>query len=265
MHLSSRVLAIASSSLVLAATANLAYASHSWGFYHWARTGNPFTVKLGDNLTSAWDPYLATTSSDWSVSSILDTTIVPGVNPRPKSCKPALGRVEICNTTYGSNGWLGIAQIWINGDHITQSVVKMNDTYFKMAKYNKPAWKNLVLCQEVGHAFGLDHQDENFGNLPLGTCMDYSNDPVPNQHPNAHDYEELEEIYAHLDGSTTLSAVSPSTSNPSDLDDPAAWGKAQRTSSDGKGIVYERDLSDGHKVVTFVIWAEEPRGNGRSH
>ncbi len=34
------------------------------------------------------------------------------------------------------------------------------------------------MCQEIGHDFGLDHQDENFNNPNLGTCMDYTNDPL---------------------------------------------------------------------------------------
>src|SRR4029453_1923478 len=66
--------------------------------------------------------------------------------------------------------------------------------------YNSNAWRQLVTCQEVGHTFGLDHQDENFTNANLGTCMDYTNDPSTNQHPNQHDYDQLEAIYAHLDG-----------------------------------------------------------------
>ena len=37
--------------------------------------------------------------------------------------------------------------------------------------------------------------------------MDYTNNPITNQHPNAHDYEELDLIYAHLDTNTTLAAV----------------------------------------------------------
>ncbi|TFD09386.1 hypothetical protein E3T29_04385 [Cryobacterium sp. TMT1-66-1] len=51
--------------------ATAASANHSWGGYHWARTSNPFTLKLGDNVTSAWDSYLATTSSDWTQSHVL--------------------------------------------------------------------------------------------------------------------------------------------------------------------------------------------------
>lgn len=235
-----------------------ALASHSWGTYHWARTANPFTLKLSDNLTTAWDPYLATSSVDWSLSSVLDTVIVPGTKS-PKTCKPSAGKVEVCNATYGRNGWLGIAQIWVSGSHITQGTVKMNDTYFNTSTYNTPAWKNLVLCQEVGHTFGLDHQDENFGNTPLGTCMDYSSNPNPNQHPNAHDYEQLELIYAHLDSTTTLSAAPMTSPSDVDLDGPPQWGKIIRKGGDGRGSVHERDLGNGHKVFTFVVWADPDR------
>src|SRR3989338_3481827 len=90
-----------------------AYASHSWGNYHWARTSNPFTLKLGDNLSTSWKPYLNTTSSAWSKSSVLDTTIVSGLGGR--NCKEQTGRVEVCNSKYGFNGWIGLAQIWISG------------------------------------------------------------------------------------------------------------------------------------------------------
>ena len=55
---------------VLAAFPFSAGASHSWGNYHWARTTSSFTLKLGDNVNSTWDPILATTSSDWSKSMV---------------------------------------------------------------------------------------------------------------------------------------------------------------------------------------------------
>src|SRR3990170_5379070 len=115
-----------------------ASASHSWGNYHWARTSNPFTLKLGDNVSSTWDPYLVTTSSDWSQSSVLDTTIVAGTQ-NPRRCRPTSGRVEVCNYRYGNNGWLGLAQIWISGDHITKGLTKVNDSYFNTSTYNTPA------------------------------------------------------------------------------------------------------------------------------
>ena len=235
-----------------------AYASHSWGDYHWARTANPFTLKLGDNVTSAWDAYLNTTSNDWSLSSALNTTIIAG-QTNSKNCRAVKGKVQICNNTYGKNGWLGVAQIWVNGNHIVQGTVKVNDTYFKTPTYNTSAWKNLVMCQEVGHTLGLDHQDEIFDNPNLGTCMDYTSNPSTNQHPNTHDYYQLEIIYQHLDSFTTLLSKIGKTS-PASVDDninasdPSEWGRVVRKSKNGHNSLHERDLGKGNKVFTFVTW-----------
>lgn len=237
-------------------------ASHAWGNYHWARTANPFTVKLGNNLSGSWPSFLNTTSADWTVSDVLDTTVVTGAGG--KNCRATSGRVEVCNRKYGNNGWLGIAQIWINGDHITQGTVKVNDTYFTTPSYNTTAWKNLVMCQEVGHTFGLDHQDETFDNANLETCMDYTNNPATNQHPNAHDYDELRTIYAHFDTFTTVSQSAaqlaannrtvPDTDGGDVNDDPGSWGRSIR--DNGHVAVFERDTGNGRKVLTHVIWAE---------
>lgn len=263
-HFYRKAFAVALVALFVGVSAMSANANNWWGWsgiegeygYHWARTANPFTLKLGDNVSSAWDGYLAKAASDWSLSSMLDTVIVPGTK-NPRSCKPTIGRVEVCNSAYGSNGWLGIASVWASGKHIVQGTVKMNDTYFAWPAYNTPAWRNLVMCQETGHTLGLDHQDENFTNTPLGTCMDYSNDPTLNQHPNQHDYDMLETMYAHLDISTTVGqSVSHGAMPDIDHSDPGAWGREIRTSSDGRASLYERDLGNGNKVFTFVFWAD---------
>jgi hypothetical protein len=234
------------------------FANHSWGGYHWARQTSSFTLKLGNDLSSAWQPYIATTSSDWSQSTVLDTTIVAG-SAKPRNCRPTAGRVEVCNATYGNTGWLGVAQIWISGLHITQGTVKLNDTYFNTASYNSPGWRNLVSCQEVGHTLGLDHQDTNFDNTNLGTCMDYTSNPYgppDNEHPNKHDYDELVTIYSHLDSTTTVgSAVPPPAMNQIDFRGPAQWGRLVAGSRERGHSVYELDFGGGHKVFTFVTWA----------
>jgi hypothetical protein len=237
--------------MVLALVVVPVSASHSWGNYHWARTTNPFTLQLGDNLTAAWDSYLATTSTDWTASNVLDTTVVRG-KTTGRRCRPTAGRVEVCNAAYGRNGWLGIASVWASGDHITQGTVKLNDSYFNSAPYNTPAWKNLVMCQEVGHTFGLDHQDEDFNNANLGSCMDYTNDPEANQHPNQHDFDQLETIYSHLD-STTSVGQRMSTAQAVEAGEPGDWGRLVR--KQGRTAIFERDLGNGHKLFTFVIYA----------
>lgn len=232
-------------------------ATHSWGGYHWARTSNPFNLKVGDNVSSQWDSILNTTISDWSASTVLDLTKVAG-GTRPKNCRPTSGRVEVCNSTYGNTNWLGVAQVWVSGSHITQGTVKLNDTYFNTPTYNTTAWRNLVSCQEVGHTLGLDHQDENFNNANLGTCMDYTNDPTSNQHPNAHDYDELVTIYSHVDSTTTVGqAVNnmPPAMNALNMDDPQNWGRLVRQSANGRESQYELDFGHGNKIVTHVTWA----------
>jgi hypothetical protein len=245
-----------------------ASAEHAWNGYHWARTLNPFTLTLGDNVTSAWDPSLATTSTDWSKSTVLDTHIVAGQS-NGRRCRATVGRVEVCNGTYGNNGWLGVASVWVSGKHITQGTVRVNDTYFNTATYNTAAWRNLVMCQEVGHTLGLDHQDENFDNANLGTCMDYTRNPGTNQHPNQHDYNELEAIYSHLDSTNTVFATAalstPSaTVSPDSGESAGAWGRAVAFTANGRGRVYHLDIGGGRALVTFVLWAPDRAPPARS-
>jgi hypothetical protein len=207
-------------------------------------------------VSSAWDTYLDQAISDWNPSSVLNLTKVAG--QAKGNCRPTSGRIEVCNKAYGSNGWLGIAQIWASGSHITQGVAKMNDTYFNTAQYNTPAWRRLVMCQEIAHDFGLDHQDENFNNPNLGSCMDYTSDPdgpPSNEHPNAHDFQQLEIIYAHLDSTTTVGAMPAGMAN-GEFHSQAEWGQAIATSSHGKPLLFERDFGNGHKLFTFVYWTE---------
>jgi hypothetical protein len=245
--------ATALAALGLAGPATPAEASHEWNGYHWARTDEALTLRIGDNVSEAWDGYLATTSADWSRSDVLDTRVVPGAT-WPRGCRPTSGRVEVCSARYGDNGWLGIARIWVDGRHITRGVVRLNDTYFQTSRYNRPAWRALVSCQEVGHTLGLEHQDEDPTNPNLDTCMDYTNRPFSNQHPNQHDYDQLSEIYEHLDDSSTLGKPSPS---PVAATGPAGsyWGQALHRSSSGRGSLYVRDLGANGRVFTFVTWA----------
>ena len=247
--------------LALVAFPSSAYANHSWGGYHWARTSNPFTIKLGDNVSGQWDSMLSTASTDWSKSNVLDTSVVAG-GTRPKNCRPTSGGVEVCNASYGNTGWLGVAQIWITGGtHITQGTVKNNDYYFGNSsyQYNNTAEMQHVICQEIGHTFGLDHQDES--GISLNTCMDYyhntSASDTKSTHPNQHDYDELATIYAHLDSTTTIGAAAsmPNEMANGDFNSANSWG--QLVSSNARESVFVRDFGKGNQVVTFVIWVEK--------
>jgi len=236
------------SAVVAAAWAGNAAATHAWGNYHWARTANPFTVPLGDNVTntasSNWEGALAAASADWTASHVLDSPVTDGQAGNPKRCAAKNGRIEVCNARYGPNGWLGLAQIWTSGSHIVKAATKMNDTYFDSGSYDYTAERH-VMCQEIGHGYGLDHQDES--GADFNTCMDYS-DKLDNPSPNAHDYEQLGIIYSHLDSTSTVSS----------------------TDATQGAVVYRRDriessyivenLGGGHLLHTFVTWAIERPG-----
>lgn len=232
---------------LLLALAGVAGASHSWGNYHWPSASTaktPFTIQLGDNLSADWDPYLATSSTDWSVSAVFDTAVVAG-GSRKRNCGATSGRVEVCNDRYGFNGWLGVAQIWTSGDHIAQATVRVNDSYLGSATYGTPAWKNHVICQEIGHTFGLDHQDES--GASLGTCMDYASDPTNSQHPNAHDYEQLETIYwSHTDSGGSSGGGCKGK---------GCKGKAGAPEKLDNDLFVE-DLGGGNRRFTHVYWVE---------
>jgi hypothetical protein len=247
-----KVLALLAAAAMATVLVGAALANHSWGKYHWARTSNPFTLKVGDNVGSSWDSYLNEAISDWSASSVLDLSKVAG-GTSPSTCAPTAGRIETCNANYSNTGWLGIAQIWIQRNrgqsHITQATTRVNDYYFNQSQYNTPAWHRLVMCQEIAHDFGLDHQDENFNNANLGSCMDYTSDPdgpPSNEHPNQHDYDQLVTIYTHLDNSTTIGAAS--------ADDLAANAPPFSQASRANGSHYVDQLANGQTRFTFVFW-----------
>lgn len=238
--------------LLLTSTAT-AKVDHTWGNYHWARSG-VVNLRLGDNLSSAWksapNNFFQTAIADWNRSTVIE--LFPeagGVNP--KRCPIVGGMVQVCNSSYGRTGWLGVAGISATNGHITGAYVKLNDTYSMTA-----AEKQLVMCQEIGHTFGLGHQDEGFNNPPLGTCMDYTSTATApeNMHPNAHDYELLEQIYAHSDTTSTISSMAvPAEVALADYRSPRAWGRVIRVSREGNPMVFRRDFPNGHQVFTFVF------------
>ncbi|HSH77701.1 MAG TPA: hypothetical protein VLA19_04115 [Herpetosiphonaceae bacterium] len=263
MNASSRVRSVAVVLFALVALAALspsAHATHSWNNYHWARTSNPFTITVIDSMTSDWDDNLNAANSDWDASSVLNVAYEAGDESTRtrKRCPAVSGKVRSCNALYGYNGWLGLAQIWLSGGHIVQGTAKMNDSYLASSSYDETN-RQHVICQEIGHDWGLGHQDES--GADLNTCMDYAN-AFDNPDPNAHDYEQLEIIYNdHLDGNNTAAALPADVAN-AVLDTPAQWGREVHAA--GRTSIFEREFPGGHKIITHVFWAEE-RGHAHDH
>jgi hypothetical protein len=270
---------------VLLSTAALA--DHA-GSHHWGRTANPFTLKVHDNVTAAWEPYLAQSQTDWSASAVLDLNVLWGQPASSaRNCTSASGRIEVCNAKYGTTGWLSITSMSVSGDHITKVSTKLNDTYFNAAPYNAPAWRQYIVCRELGRSLGLGYQDTTANNANLGSCMDTTDDPdggagggspadPSNEHPNAHDYEELALIYAHLDAADTYSLLFDGTADalrrPSTAEEILAgadqWGVPIAFDAEGRPTLFLLTL--GHdRRLTHVQWAPvdpfEDRGRRNMH
>jgi hypothetical protein len=95
--------------------------------------------------------------------------------------------------------------------------------------------------------------------------MDYTNNPGTNQHPNTHDYQMLEQIYAHLDSITTVKRVQnqvrhmPPAMRDIEFEGIGQWGKLIDVSPDGHQTMFELDFGNGYKVLTHVYWIFDVR------
>lgn len=267
-----------------------AWADHSWATYHWKKGAEELAVPVGDNVSSKWDDYLrwamnggprfdGSAGEGWNASTKIEGGVVSG-STRPKNCKAVSGTIQVCSERYGYNGWLGVAQIWISDGHIVQGITKVNDSYFDSRTYNKPEWRKLVMCQEIGHDYGLGHTDEIFDNPNDGTCMDYTNAPAggvvngvnygpSNEYINQHDKDQLDAIYNHSESTSNFVVREFGRAVPNNRfgddgiggDSPASWGRIVDRDAEGRPHLYELDFGDGKKRITHVFWAigEGPR------
>lgn len=152
--------------------------SHSWSGYHWTSDNLSPTV-FDKTKADLYDVSAAV--SEWAS---LSTSTQPVISSNRKS--------NIVVSEAGSAFWLGLARIWIDEDgHIGKGEVKLNTSL--LVNYG-PAAADHILCQELGHILGLNHQRGT-----LDSCM---NDQAPLGSvvsPNAHDAEQLALIYDHED------------------------------------------------------------------
>ena len=248
-------LAVAVLGAAAAMTASFAVdASHRWGNYHWGTTSYPIPLQVVDSNTSDWDGELAQALSDWSQSTKLDLSITArdDSSRARKQCRAVAGKIRSCNAAYGNNGWLGLASINISGSHITQGTSKMNDSYSQ--SFSSQNQRDHVMCQEIGHLFGLGHTSEDGSSQ--GTCMDYSTSPNSTR-PNSHDYAMLVDIYNHTDSTNTWSASSAST--PLTAEQHSMAGQIPMGVRVHKGVFHEiwvaRNDQDGSAWIHHVTLA----------
>ena len=271
---------IALTGLVLAASAVPAQANHSWANWHWARAANPVTLTVLNSTTDArtpiggqnWPAMLSKSAADWSQSTVLDLAVQPqsvvDLAVR-EACPFALRAIRVCNVINPDVTWLGLAVVLPDtasgSGHILAATAQMNDTWFSTPFYNATNAQH-VMCQEIGHTFGLDHQSESGDDL--NTCMDYA-DALDNPSPNAHDYQQLETIYSHLDGAGSGGGgggkgKKPPTNSSTSGGNTGGWSPTQLGFPEGYHGTgkHGRPHSDvfvteenGQTVIRYVLWA----------
>ena len=193
---------LALSTGLLAAPAN-AVTTGSWNGYRWARTGT-LAIKTVNRTSSAWTSFFPNALAGWSQASQLN--LIGSRGTVQSTCAATLATIQVCSGRYGTNGWLGYANVWTSGGFIVMATVRLNETYFQQSAYNTSAWRKSVLCQELGHTIGLAHNNTMRGDDNTGSCMDYTNDPdggtaygPSNLAPGSMDFAGLNIIYRSLD------------------------------------------------------------------
>lgn len=176
-----RIFALWSVVLLLATLvgATSAYASHRWGCWKYANyyirwynggTGDYWYIynEEAKSDSNSWDKYTDVTLANVSSAGSSD-------------------HINAYNGYYGSNGWLGIAEVRrYSGCTIYEGRVRLNMSYLENG-YSRTNKKH-VACQEVGHLLGLHH---NTGSNT--TCM---NDQILSApYPNAHDRDMVNSLY----------------------------------------------------------------------
>ncbi len=171
-----KVLAGAVAVGVLLTIVSAASADHSWNGYHWPSDNLSPTV-VNKASSPLYDVPAGVT--EWAE---LPTLINPTLTNANK------GNITV--TEAFSPFWLGLARIFVEDGHITKGEVKLNT---RLLNSYGPVAADHVLCQEIGHVLGLDHN-----RTETGTCM---NDQVLGfPTPNQHDTVQLNIIYdGHTD------------------------------------------------------------------
>ena len=177
------------SALVLVSVAG---ADHSWNGYHWP----------SDHRSPA--VYSKATSNLYNVPAAVTEWAALGTPIQPAMTANSTGAAVTVSEGY-SPWWLGLARVYLTSDgHITKGEVKLNT---KLLKKYPAAAADHVLCQELGHIWGLDHNRVGDSSPDDQTCM---NDQVNLRSvqyttPNQHDVDELNLIYAHAEAAAATS------------------------------------------------------------
>lgn len=244
--------------------------------------GNGLTLSVLNNLASGsdWDEYFNTAIYDWDNGTPDAVTFsLRTMDSYDPDCQAVRRAMKVCNGNYGPTDWRGVNQILLQDNYIVTSLAKMNDYYLEGTDV---AQKQYTMCHELGHGLGLGHVDENFYNSDLGNCMDYTERPQNNMHPDDTNYQALADLYGVVYVSTSAEMDVPENrllteeefeKYASHLLDPIETSSKWKVAEDSNGTKenarrssrlllktettehHERDLGNGYSIRTSILLA----------
>lgn len=225
---------------------------------------------------SAWNEIFRQSISEWDNGTPDAVTLqMKRVSTYDPDCTAVKRAMKVCNGNYGPTDWRGVNQIILQDNFIITSIAKMNDYYLEGTD---SAQMLYTMCHELGHGLGLGHFDENFYNKDLGNCMDYTERPENNMHPDESTYKALVELYGSVDGSASSTSVTAEKQlkipgnrkltladeqfdklakyllNPveASAESGAGWRVLLRTEN---AVYHQKDLHDGYSIRSTILLA----------
>lgn len=190
-----------------------AHANHSWQGFHWAHTASPVSLVVLDRTPSGSDlsAVVGEVVRGWSAGPIRLTA----QRDARTGCGGVLGKIVVCSGAFlescgNTFAWAGCASIDVDQStgHISSAMVKLNLPVLQAGLISagpsiwlSPAARKgvfrAVVYQEIGHALGLDHSVERSSVMfPM-----WSPSEAHARGLSRHDFDELRQLYAHLDRS----------------------------------------------------------------
>ncbi|MCH7663864.1 MAG: hypothetical protein IH859_08365 [Chloroflexi bacterium] len=201
------ILPVLAALLIAVLAVGIAFADNQWSSYHYERPSSAeLILDIGDCHTPSvynnWSAMLTNVIADWNN--------IPGAGDNPEigfNLTACGATINSYNDDYGNTGWLGLASIRVSRGryaHIVSGRSQINEFYIDYPDYfgfdQAVEWQQ-VLCQEIGHDFGLNHNREgSSGGTPDDTCMNDDIRPLRFPSPNVHDDEMFTEMYTHNHG-----------------------------------------------------------------